>query len=687
MGKSFTSLLQFYGCIIRILIEKRKLPFSLFLELFSHILLISAILLGFLFSKDQYYQPEIRSHGNISIPPDFATQNATTNEIYNSIKEVISGPIMIPDLNQYLFIGKHLKGKIDDHKRIIFKTSLGRSIKNLVYPGTLILIPKNNLTLDYRDYLLKNYNEMQNITFQFYDSYDEIKANNTKIDRILRSNIFAIIKLNGINNSRIDYEIRQEYDATPLTSSFITSPSNSFELSYQKYILSGFLSLQNSINDFAANYTNYHNNVILKSNNKNNNFIYRNLEGDQYYDYIYESEDDDVNNDNEEINDYYFENFYAEKNEPYDRKDNMLSNNDDEFINQNTVCQKSLPNPFFVPYPNFEYNSNNFFVNLGFIIIITIIMSSLYPVSRMAKSLVQEKETSIKELMFIMGLRVDVYYYGWIFVEVLVFLWISISSTLLCSFIFTFSNNYLIFLLFFLFSLSQISLIFLISSCFSNSSLVGVLAPCIIFMLSLPRFMFISTSSSSLVSSKIICSFLSPTAFALGLDLIIGKEYERSGLQVKNLEDLGYNLKACYVMLIIDCILYSFIALFVNCKDYYTIDYFKKYWTSLFTKERNLDEESSQDDDSDNNKVIIQDLKKKFNKIYVVDGLNFSLKKGEISCLLGHNGAGKSTTISILTGLMSKSSGSISIFNYDLCKDLEEIRKITGLWYFKLILK
>ena len=35
-----------------------------------------------------------------------------------------------------------------------------------------------------------------------------------------------------------------------------------------------------------------------------------------------------------------------------------------------------------------------------------------------------------------------------------------------------------------------------------------------------------------------------------------------------------------------------------------------------------------------------------------VDGVNLSMFEGQITCLLGHNGAGKSTTISMLTGLV-----------------------------------
>jgi len=45
-----------------------------------------------------------------------------------------------------------------------------------------------------------------------------------------------------------------------------------------------------------------------------------------------------------------------------------------------------------------------------------------------------------------------------------------------------------------------------------------------------------------------------------------------------------------------------------------------------------------------------------------VNNLNLTMYEGEIFCLLGHNGAGKSTTISMLTGLLTPSEGEAQIF-------------------------
>lgn len=48
--------------------------------------------------------------------------------------------------------------------------------------------------------------------------------------------------------------------------------------------------------------------------------------------------------------------------------------------------------------------------------------------------------------------------------------------------------------------------------------------------------------------------------------------------------------------------------------------------------------------------IQIKDLRKNFGSVYAVRDMNLNVYKGEITALLGHNGAGKTTALSILTG-------------------------------------
>lgn len=73
--------------------------------------------------------------------------------------------------------------------------------------------------------------------------------------------------------------------------------------------------------------------------------------------------------------------------------------------------------------------------------------------------------------------------------------------------------------------------------------------------------------------------------------------------------------------------------------------------------------------------IDIKNVTKKFGNYVAVNNLSLSIEKNIIFGLLGSNGAGKTTTINMLNGLLLPDSGSIKIFDYDIIKDIEKIRK------------
>jgi ABC-2 type transport system ATP-binding protein len=62
-----------------------------------------------------------------------------------------------------------------------------------------------------------------------------------------------------------------------------------------------------------------------------------------------------------------------------------------------------------------------------------------------------------------------------------------------------------------------------------------------------------------------------------------------------------------------------------------------------------------------------------------VDNISFSVKEGEFFGFLGPNGAGKSTTIKILTTLLKKTSGTVTVAGHDINSGAPDIRKIIGV--------
>ncbi|HUV00786.1 MAG TPA: ABC transporter ATP-binding protein [Bacteroidales bacterium] len=80
-----------------------------------------------------------------------------------------------------------------------------------------------------------------------------------------------------------------------------------------------------------------------------------------------------------------------------------------------------------------------------------------------------------------------------------------------------------------------------------------------------------------------------------------------------------------------------------------------------------------------NNTVIsVHNLVKKFGSFTANDNLNFEVYEGEIFGFLGANGAGKTTAIRILSGLLEPTSGEVTVAGFDARKQAEQIKKNIG---------
>lgn len=79
------------------------------------------------------------------------------------------------------------------------------------------------------------------------------------------------------------------------------------------------------------------------------------------------------------------------------------------------------------------------------------------------------------------------------------------------------------------------------------------------------------------------------------------------------------------------------------------------------------------------NAVNVSDLVKSYGKHEVLRGISFSVAPGETYALLGVNGAGKTTAMECIEGLRKPNSGSITVYGYDVSKELSSIQKILGV--------
>lgn len=76
------------------------------------------------------------------------------------------------------------------------------------------------------------------------------------------------------------------------------------------------------------------------------------------------------------------------------------------------------------------------------------------------------------------------------------------------------------------------------------------------------------------------------------------------------------------------------------------------------------------------NAIEVTNLVKDYGSFRAVKGISFAVREGEVFGLIGPNGAGKTTTLRVIATLLRISSGSVRVFDVDLRKEPNEVRKI-----------
>ena len=303
-------------------------------------------------------------------------------------------------------------------------------------------------------------------------------------------------------------------------------------------------------------------------------------------------------------------------------------------------------------------------------------VATMYPVSKLVKGVVEEKESKMREVMKIMGLRSWAHHLSWTITAFILFLWIALSTSLLCSVSFLPNSDVrLIFLFLFSFCMSEITFSFLIASFFSKAKLAAIIGPVCLFCAILPRYIFFGTNRYEEQQSKYAASLLSPTAFSFGADILADYEYSGVGIQFSNIDDGLYNFRGCIKIMLFDFVWYGVLAWYfdqvipgdVGTPLHPLFLFHKSYWCpsspvdadavtddddmSGLLKEHVLHPESPpashvepiSPGDLVNIKVIITGLQKLYSDgKFGVKHLSVAMLQDQITCLLGHNGAGTS---------------------------------------------
>src|SRR5215467_7235538 len=76
--------------------------------------------------------------------------------------------------------------------------------------------------------------------------------------------------------------------------------------------------------------------------------------------------------------------------------------------------------------------------------------------------------------------------------------------------------------------------------------------------------------------------------------------------------------------------------------------------------------------------IKLTDVIKRYDNTTVVDRLNVQINSGEIVGMIGHNGAGKSTTLKMIAGLVEPTSGQVQVLGHDMQRESIKVKQRIG---------
>jgi hypothetical protein len=217
----------------------------------------------------------------------------------------------------------------------------------------------------------------------------------------------------------------------------------------------------------------------------------------------------------------------------------------------------------FMPTQKFE--SDDFQYVISSVLGIFYMLSFLYPVSRLIRGLVIEKEFRIKEGMKMMGLTDTIYNCSWLITTLTEFTIISILITLVtATTVFQYSDKILVFIYFEAFAFAIVNMCFLLATLFSKSKTASLLGPMIFFATFFPYYAVQGPEYDR--SSKVATCLLAPSCFALGADVFASYEGDLVGVIPSNAGDetTNFNYNIAVGMMFADAVIYGILAWYLD---------------------------------------------------------------------------------------------------------------------------
>jgi len=331
-------------------------------------------------------------------------------------------------------------------------------------------------------------------------------------------------------------------------------------------------------------------------------------------------------------------------------------------------------------------------------------MPLLFPFLRLLNGILTEKEKRIREGMKIMGLKNIAFYVSWFITYFIIMTIISVGVAFSLRYTFFKQSSVgWLFLWYWSYTICLVSMAILISVFFNRAKIGNIMGFLVVFLLQFIKQAVDKDNISSTV--KFWASIAPPASVAMASEQILSLEAAQVGINTDSVDlfYLEYKLTYHFVWMVIDIVVFFVLALYldqvlpsefgIRKHPLLCLHRNKKKRTRkvsiLETEAEGILEENQNVEEADPT-LKIQDTKQesvmieKLKKIYsngklAVDEVSYNMYKGQIFVLLGHNGAGKTSTISMITGLYPPTSGTVNIFGLNIQKDLDEIRKVMGI--------
>jgi len=477
------------------------------------------------------------------------SSNANLQAMRRQLNQLLKQPVPIPSLDVYVAISRLLTSMVDVDAlpEIVSQSRYGRQWGNLLTLGTLHVVQDQSsdlslvgLNSSFVDFLNVKYPlAASQLTIRQYATEEEGLRNvQDMLDRE-QERTWALLDLRGLStvspdmsNSVVEkkFKIRMNYTTVPDTNEITDWVAIGLNTDYQRYYLSGYLSLQQAVNEYVYNQS--------------------------------------------------------------------LPKNVVDDVSTSSLCSTILSNSSSVmsmPMPTASYAQNSFFLAVGFLLGLTIVMAYLYPTSRLIKLVVEEKETRLKELLMILGVKPVAYWWSWFIVHLVVFVVIAILVTaMLSATVLKYSSAPYLFIWIGLFSTATMGFSLFVAALFSRAKLASVIGPMALFVTLLPKFIFFGSSRYENATAMKWASILPATAFAFGADIVADYEYSQQGIQSWNAAEGEYSFNTSIAFLFLDTLIYHFLAWYLeqvlprpygSPRPFYFV-VSPWYWCGLFLPER-----------------------------------------------------------------------------------------------------